>query len=280
VLRMISYLFILLFSICSVQQINVLVVLPSQSWLRCEDGNMLLVGTYLDEAMVPVMKMLEYSRTHSQKFQLTFTTPQGNGAIVDQRSNHSSYFDSERDYLEALNLWTLTQRPVLLTNFAPENPFLPFSQVSIKLESFDALFVPGGHAPLIDLWTSTALGRIISYFSRSNKTLGLICHGPVVLATTALCLQQKFLFVGYNMTVFDTVSEKQNENHWGFKLGFYPEEVLLNLGGNVIVQPPRTPHAIVDRNLVTGQNPQSAYLFADLFVNTVVRRLSLDHKTT
>lgn len=61
------------------------------------------------------------------------------------------------------------------------------------------------------------------------------------------------------MTVFSTVEEKQEEQagHLGGYLTYYVEAALQAAGGRVTVAAPWSPHVVVDRELITGQNPMS-----------------------
>jgi len=75
---------------------------------------------------------------------------------------------------------------------------------------------------------------------------------------------------GRKMTVFSDNEEKVNEANWGAKLGFYPQDLLTNLGAAIsIASIPYTSHVVIDGNLVTGQNPQSATDFGIAFVKLV-----------
>jgi putative intracellular protease/amidase len=130
-----------------------------------------------------------------------------------------------------------------------------------RMRRYAALFIPGGHAPMIDLWPSVAVARIISHFWTTGRVVAAICHGPVTLASTSL-LPGSWPFAGLNMTVFSKPAEIVNEAAWGAKLGFYPEDVLRALGGNVIEAPMYHPHVVRDGQLITGQNPASAELLA------------------
>jgi putative intracellular protease/amidase len=124
---------------------------------------------------------------------------------------------------------------------------------------------------MIDLWPSLAAARLVRYFADQGKWLAAICHGPVVLASAALLSGEPWPFVGMNMTVFSTPAEKINEKRWNATLGFYPEDVLRNLGGVVVQAPMYAPHVVVSGKLITAQNPQSA----DLLAATLIKELNL-----
>lgn len=238
----------------------VLFLMPSLDYLRLSGGELWLTGSYLDESMVPAGALLDAG------FAVTVATPLGLKPPLDQRSNASHYFDSEADYQRALTLWDSLpslQAPAALHDLVATNVAL-----AQTVAHYDALFIPGGHAPMIDLWPSTDAGTLIGAFFDAGKLIAAICHGPVVLSSVALVRPNAWPFVGYDMTVFSTAAEKLNqENLWnGTALGFFPEDVLRAHGANVIEKPPYTPNVIVDRQLVTGQNPQSAVLLAATLV--------------
>lgn len=45
------------------------------------------------------------------------------------------------------------------------------------LDTVAGVFVPGGHAPMIDLWNSTDLGRILTRLWARGVPFSAICHG-------------------------------------------------------------------------------------------------------
>jgi putative intracellular protease/amidase len=241
---------------------SVLALVPSQAYLRLSQGSLVRVGSYLDEVAIPSVILMR------EGIEMTFASPEGNVPPVDPRSNTTHYFPASGSvpYQEALNFWNSNpsfNNPIQLTDLVVEDPDAPVGGYSIVnetlLNSFDALFIPGGHAPMIDLWPSTAVARIILHFFDANKTIAAICHGPLVLASTTL-LRQPFVFNGYNMTVFSEAEEKLVEKDvWnGVRLGYYPQNVLAGWGGVMLEAAPFKENVIVDGNLITGQNPYSA----------------------
>lgn len=56
---------------------------------------------------------------------------------------------------------------------------------SVKPQDYDALFLPGGRAPEY-LRLNDRVLEIVSYFSKANKPLGTLCHGPQVLAAAGV----------------------------------------------------------------------------------------------
>jgi putative intracellular protease/amidase len=59
----------------------------------------------------------------------------------------------------------------------------PITWRSIDVASFDALVLPGGHAPGMKQYlASDVLKEKVSAFAKTKKPLGAICHGVVLLA--------------------------------------------------------------------------------------------------
>ncbi|MDP1136398.1 DJ-1/PfpI family protein, partial [Klebsiella pneumoniae] len=66
-----------------------------------------------------------------------------------------------------------------------ESPVISLSRVEqIGYEHFDAVYIPGGHAPMQDLLNSAELGKLLNDFHANNKTTALVCHGPIALLST------------------------------------------------------------------------------------------------
>ena len=250
---------------CAAQTKRILVLVPSQVYLRLEHGRLVRVGSYLDEVTIPALTFV------AQNWQLTFASPEGNKPALDPRSNNSHYFPASGNvtYQAALAFWRSypsLQKPLKLRDLAVEDPDAPANATTAALHGFDALFIPGGHAPMIDLWPSTAVARILLHFIDTKKVIGAVCHGPVVLASTTL-LRAPWDLAGRNMTVFSKPEEQFMEKTvWKARMGFYPSDILSRAGGNVQEGAPFVPHVVVDGRLVTGQNPSSAPLFASTFV--------------
>ena len=60
------------------------------------------------------------------------------------------------------------------------SPHLSSPDLVIQVGTLDA----AGHAPMMDMPTDKALGRILLHFHRKQKPTALICHAPVALLAT------------------------------------------------------------------------------------------------
>lgn len=246
------------------QAANVLVVLSDTDTLELKAGKTFSTGFYLNEAMQPVKMLREAG--HS----ITFATPTGRAPTLDKGSINPMFFGGDTqalqqhlDLLNSLAVTSPTQSPVIsLTRVA-----------QIGYELFDAVFVPGGHAPMQDLLVSSELGKLLGEFHRRGKPTALVCHGPIALLSTlpnaneftaALARDNKaaapqWIYAGYRMTVFSNAEEEASKAQLnGGEMKFYPQTALEQAGAKFQAKDLWQANVVEDRELITGQNPASA----------------------
>lgn len=126
-----------------------------------------------------------------------------------------------------------------------------------QIGSFDAVFAPGGHGSMVDLPESAAVGRLVASLHDRGAPIAALCHGPAMLLAAPDRLDGQWLFEGYRFTSFTDEEENQNDiGRLGLPWRLAP--ALQNAGGILDDAPhPWTSHVVVDRNLITGQNPYS-----------------------
>lgn len=245
---------------------NVLVVLSDSAKLDLKDGKVFATGFYLNELLQPVKMLLEAGH------HVTFATPNGSVPTVDKTSIDKMYFNNDEAELQTYkNL--LDQLKLTLPE---QSPVISLSRVEqIGYAHFDAVYIPGGHAPMQDLLHSRALGRLLADFHGRGKTTALVCHGPIALLSTlpdaehftrqlqttkSVKAPAGWIYAGYKMTV---ISNKEEEAAKGLLNGgamkFYPQTALEKAGGLYSSNTANwTPYVVIDRELITGQNPASA----------------------
>jgi putative intracellular protease/amidase len=247
------------------QASNVLIVLSDSDHLDLKDNKVFATGFYLNELMQPVKLLLNAG--HS----VTFATPTGKAPTLDKSSSDKMYFNND---VAALQEHKALLDALKITS-AGESPVISLSRVEqIGYEHFDAIYVPGGHAPMQDLLHSAAMGKLLNNFHANGKTTALVCHGPIALLSTLAdpssftrkleagieTTTPAWTYAGYKFTV---ISNQEEELAKGLLSGgamkFYPQTALEKAGGSYSSNTtPWTPHVVVDRELVTGQNPGSA----------------------
>ncbi|MGW3981911.1 type 1 glutamine amidotransferase domain-containing protein [Streptomyces mirabilis] len=131
----------------------------------------------------------------------------------------------------------------------------PLRLEEVRLDDYAAACVPGGWGPMEDLSVDREAGRLMAERLASGKPLALVCHGPAALLTTADA-DGKSPFAGYTLTSLTNAEEIANG--LAEKAKWLLEDRLLELGVDYRVGEPWAPHVEVDRNLYTGQNPNSA----------------------
>ena len=127
------------------------------------------------------------------------------------------------------------------------------------------VFYPGGHGPLEDLAVDKTSGAILAERVTAEKPLAMLCHAPAaVLAASDDASTSPF--AGFKMTGFSNVEEEQvglAEN-----APWLLEDKLVELGVEYSsAAEPWGSHVVVDRNLYTGQNPQSSEELAKRIVS-------------
>ncbi|MEU7283466.1 type 1 glutamine amidotransferase domain-containing protein [Streptomyces sp. NPDC045431] len=125
---------------------------------------------------------------------------------------------------------------------------------------YDAIYIPGGHAPMADLAQDADLGRLLNEADAQGKIVAALCHGVASLLSASKA-DGRFTFAGRALTSF--TDEEERQGGLGENTPFFVESRLRDRGAV-----PRTGAAwsntvVVDGNLITGQNPQSSTATAE-----------------
>ncbi|TBY76483.1 type 1 glutamine amidotransferase domain-containing protein [Rhizobium leguminosarum bv. viciae] len=245
---------------------NVLIVLSDSDRLDLKDGMLFKTGFYLNELMQPVKALLEAGHD------VTFATPKGTAPSVDKTSIDKMYFGGdEAEFKDSEK--QLSELGLLSSGRSPVVSLARIEQIGY--DHFDAVYIPGGHAPMQDPLVSPDLGKLLTYFHEKGKTTALACHGPIALlstmadakgfvsqfeATGTADATADWIYAGYKLTVFSNREEEMAKGLLnGGEMKFYPQDALTQAGGRFSrAEAPFAAHVIVDRELVTGQNPASA----------------------
>lgn len=253
---------------------KVLVVLSSAHVLDLRDGKTYKTGYYLNELATPLKAIVDAGYTP------VFVNPKGDTPSMDENSNNKMFFggdDAKRqDALRFVDSFNGIKHPMKLATVAAKGT-----------QGYVGLFMPGGHAPMQDLLKDKNLGKILVSFHDTGRPTAIICHGPIALLSTmkdpvafdkALIaddgasidnLKQGWPYAGYKVTVFSSAEEKQLEGEGkplGGQVQFYTDEALAKAGANVQNAAAWQSNVVVDRELVTGQQPFSDHALGDALV--------------
>jgi len=216
---------------------KILFVLTGASYWTLRDGTRHPTGYWAEEFAAP------YSALSGAGHQIVVASPGGVVPHVDVMSLRPSMAGSEQIALE--------QEGILRS---AEELRHPIELADARLEDYDAVYYPGGHGPMEDLWQDADSGRLLIAALASGKPLAIVCHAPVAIMATRG--KGGSPFVGYRVTCY-TNSE---EDAVGLreKARWTVEDELIAMGLEFTRGEDWKPYTVVDRNLYTGQNPASA----------------------
>lgn len=258
---------------------RVLVVGSNTDTLVLQGGKTVLIGTYLNELVVPVMAML------AAGYEIVLATPRGVKPILDTQAIQAAHFGNSQQALrEAIELFEW--------NPAIQHPRTLRSVIEDGLGAYAGLFVPGGHAPVVDLMQDPDLGEILRQFHMRAKPTALLCHGPIATIAAlptapqfraaleaddldrARATSQGWQYAGYRMTIFSNEEELVAEDQiLHGKMMFHVGDALRAAGGIVVNGAvPFEPNVVEDRELITGQNPRSDHGIAAALVTALDRQ--------
>lgn len=157
-------------------------------------------------------------------------------------------------YLDALNLADDPDNLGFLTGkgWAAMQKAVKLDTVDVK--AYDAIFIPGGLAPMVDMPEAPLLKQVIKETWERKAVVGAVCHGPVSLLNVKLS-DGSYLVNGKNIASFTTAEE---DNYARPDVPFDLQTALTNQGAIFHAAAPWSANSIADGNLVTGQNPASA----------------------
>lgn len=157
-------------------------------------------------------------------------------------------------YLDALNLASDPDNLAFLTGEGWETMQKAGKLADADVSAYDAIFVPGGLAPMVDMPENALLKGVIRETYERNAVVGAVCHGPVSLLNVKLS-DGSYLVSGRNITSF---TDEEEEAYAIADVPFLLETALTKQGARFHAAAPWSAHSIADGNLVTGQNPASA----------------------
>ncbi len=134
---------------------------------------------------------------------------------------------------------------------------------TVDQSDYDAVFYSGGYGPLWDLANDADSIALIESFIRHNKPVASVCHGPAVFRHTK-APDGNPLVEGKKVTAYSNSEEEAVQ--FTEIVPFSVEDMLAENGGIYSKGPDWGPYAQEDGLLVTGQNPASSELVAELLL--------------
>jgi putative intracellular protease/amidase len=256
---------------------TVLVVVSDQDKLNLQDGKVMQTGFFLNELMEPVQTFIAAGHT------VVFATPSGKAPSADQKSDDVSFFGGNEKARQESKALLATLKLTAKTG----SPAISLAQVKkIGYDKFDAVFVPGGHIPMQDLLKNKDLGELLTNFHSNSKITGLTCHGTIALLSTVPDAHgyvakleagqrpqpSQWIYKDYKMTAFTNEEEEQAKGFLnGGHMKLFPQDGLVAAGANFVEAKAWSENVVEDRELISGQNPQSAKAVALAMVKKLAR---------
>lgn len=133
-------------------------------------------------------------------------------------------------------------------------------------DSYDAIFIPGGHGIMFDGPDNNHLQKLLADFSAKGRVVSAVGHGPAAL-TGAKLQDGSWLVHGRKVTGFSNSEERAAGKDKD--VPFLLEDKLKEQGASYSAAADGKPHVVTDGKLVTGQNPASSKGVAEAVIRAV-----------
>lgn len=197
-----------------------------------------------------------YDVFEEAKIKMDIVSPKGGKIPIDSRSLAKVVLDKEtKKRYEDKKFMSLLDNTKALSD--------------IDCNSYDAIYIAGGHGAMWDLAESKELHSIIRLMFQNGKIVSAICHGVAALHNVKLS-NGKYLITGRKGTCFTYFDESIAGMK---KLVPYNLEKTMKDKGFIYSKAffPLASHCVVDGNLITGQNPNSGTKTANKVLENLLK---------
>ena len=221
---------------------KVLMVASDERYVQMKNGKLFSTGNHPVETLLPMLHI------HHAGFEIDVATLSGNSVKLEMwamPNEDKNVMDIYEKYLPKL------ENPLKLSDI--------LKKVTAEYSPYLAVFFPGGHGALVNLPESRDVKELLKWAMKKDRKIVTLCHGPAALLAGSID-ENKFLFDGYEMTVFpDSLDEGANQEigYMPGKLKWLLAERLEKLGVKII-NTGITGEVCKDRNVLTGDSPLAA----------------------
>ncbi len=213
------------------------------------------VGFWLSEITHP------YEVFTEKGYEITIASPKGGKIEMDAMSN--PFDESGRSAWDAIS-----------KKYVEDEAFMQLLQdtpsvADLSIDDYDAIVVAGGMAPLFNFGDDEAFISFFARFYETKKVTSALCHGTAILRYATLS-DGTPLVQGKKVTGFTNAEEDESDQFAGTKvMPWRIEDELIKLGADFHKADNWQPHAIVDGNLITGQQNMSGEITAQKIVEAL-----------
>jgi putative intracellular protease/amidase len=244
---------------------TLLTILTNTAHLTLTDGEKYPSGFWAEEFAVP------YQLFKEAGYALDFATLGGIAPTVDRSSIDPDFMKWVRPSFTQIDdtAAAAKYRRTIEQAAGLRSPKDLARLTSDDIASYDGIYIVGGHGCMEDMPASPPMTRFLLAVLALNKPLASVCHGPTAFLSPRDMAGQS-PFAGYRVTCFSHVEEFYTRVNG--RLPLVLEIELKRLGLEYSKGPyPWASHVVVDRNLVTGQNPFSSEAMAKQFLDLLER---------
>jgi len=235
---------------------KILVLFTEQKNMLMQNGKEFSTGNHPVEALLPMLHLKDAG------FDFEVATVSGQPVVFEMWAMPRKDAHVTGLY-EELRQSFQTPRPLhdVLDTFGEE------------MESYSAVFVPGGHGAMLGIPEDPNVGKLLRLAHEHGLFTISLCHGPGSFLATTLD-GEDFLYDGYDMAVFPDSVDKMTPmvgylpGHMPWRLG----EKLTALGAN-IVNTKGDKTVCRDRKLITGASPLASNDLGKLAATTLLEHL-------
>ncbi|RAI59761.1 glyoxalase III HchA [Roseicella frigidaeris] len=239
---------------------RILVIGTDERYLKTANGTLFSTGNHPVETLVPMYHL------HKAGFEFDIATVSGNPMKFEfwaMPKEDEAITGLHRAYLEQF------QAPLRLSDvvarLGPDSDYV-------------AVFIPGGHGPLVGLPFSKDVAAAIHWAFATDRHILSICHGPAAfLACAAAGDTGSFPFAGYAITAFPDAADRMTPEigYMPGQLTWHFGEKLKALGVTILnTEPDDATHK--DRKLLTGASPFAANALGQLAARTLLAEVAAD----
>jgi len=143
---------------------KILFIVSGATYWVLKDGTRYATGYWAEEFANPYKILTEAGH------EVVVGTPNGVTPNVDMMSLRPSMAGGEKGALELeaiIRSAEVMRRPLKLSD--------------VRLEDYDAVYLPGGHGPMADLAFDADVGRLLTAQLASGNPLFIVCHAPAAI---------------------------------------------------------------------------------------------------
>lgn len=221
---------------------KVLFIVSGATYWVLKDGTRYATGYWAEEFANP------YKAITDAGHEVVVATPGGVTPNVDMMSLRPAMAGGEQGALELeaiIRDAEAMRRPLKLSD--------------VRLEDYDAVYLPGGHGPMSDLAFDADAGRLLTAQLASGRPLAIVCHAPAAMLATRIHGESPFK--GRKVTGF--TNEEDGVGLSSRATWLLEDDLKDKVGVEYSRGETWKPYMVEDGNLITGQNPASAEVLAE-----------------